>query len=105
MSIDFRNPLTNQGALLARLRGLVSRAGSRFDTDTSAERVTDGRHTDRVSLSSDSQRLANGMLNQASVNQYDAERVSTLKQAIESGSFRIDTARIAEKVSLQYGDR
>jgi flagellar biosynthesis anti-sigma factor FlgM len=105
MSIDFRNPLANQVALLARLRAMIGRSGSPADNAASAGGATDRRHADRVSLSNDAQRIANDMRDNESFTDYDAERVAALKQAIESGNFRIDSARIADKVSLQYGGR
>ena len=105
MSIDFRNPLANQGSLLTRLRTMISRADSPAGTSTSPNGMTDTRHTDRISLSSDAQRVADVLSGNGSSAQYDAERVAILKQAIETGTFRIDTDRIANKVSLQYGGR
>ncbi|HUT39977.1 MAG TPA: flagellar biosynthesis anti-sigma factor FlgM [Gammaproteobacteria bacterium] len=105
MPIDFRNPLTTQGALLERLRTLIGRAGSPADNSAPVNGKANARHTDRVSLSSDAQRIADELRGSEATAHYDAERVATLKQAIETGTFRIDTARIAHKVSLQYGDR
>jgi len=104
MSIDFRNPLANQGHLLARLRAMIGRSGAPADS-AAANGNTDGRHTDRVSLSRDAQRIADEMRGNESLAAYDGDRVATVKQAIESGNFHIDTARIANKVSLHYGSR
>ena len=105
MPIDFRNPLATQGALLERLRSMIGRAGSPADDSAPADKKADSSHSDRVSLSSDARRIAEGLRGSGTAAHFDAERVATLKQAIETGTFRIDTARIADKVSLQYGDR
>jgi flagellar biosynthesis anti-sigma factor FlgM len=103
MSIDFRNPLANQGTLLARLRAMIGQPAAPEETAASAGSMTTGRQSDRVSLSNDAQRIADQMRGNEYPAHYDADRVAALKQAIESGTFRIDTARIADKVSLQYG--
>lgn len=105
MPIDFRNPLTTQGALLERLRTMIGRAGSPAGDSVPTDKKADSLHTDRVSLSSDAQRIADELRGSKTAADFDAERVAALKQAIETGTFRIDTARIADKVSLQYGDR
>ena len=98
MAIDFRNPLANHGALLERLRSMMGRTGSQDASSGPKE-----RQTDTVSLSDDAQRIADNLRGTAPVSRNDAERIATLKQAIESGTFRIDSDRIADKVSLQYG--
>ena len=105
MPIDFRNPLATQGALLERLRSMIGRAGSPADDSAPADKKDDSLHSDRVSLSSDARRIAEGLRGSETAADFDTERVATLKLAIETGTFRIDTARIADKVSLQYGDR
>jgi flagellar biosynthesis anti-sigma factor FlgM len=105
MSIDFRNPLANQSALLARLRTMISRAGSPSDSTALTEGSADRKHTDRVSLSSEAQRIAREPQHGESVAHNDAARIAALKQAIETGTFRIDSDRIADKVNLHYGSR
>lgn len=98
MAIDFRNPLAG-GALLTRLRTMLGGTGQQPET---ADTVTSGRrYTDRVTLSSTALRIADGLAGA----QAGAERIAAIKQAIETGDFRIDSARIADKVSLQYGGR
>ncbi len=79
-------------------------------TDTSANTAAapgsaEGRHADRVSLSHDAQRIADEQRSNEALVHFDGNRVAALKQAIESGNFRIDSTRIADKVSLQYGGR
>lgn len=104
MSIDFRNPL-NQGALLARLRAMFTGAAAQAGGAAHAEGAVDGRHADRISLSRDARRIADELRNDRPGADFDADRVAALKQAIESGAFRIDSLRIADKVSLEYGNR
>jgi flagellar biosynthesis anti-sigma factor FlgM len=90
--------------LLARLRAMIGRTDTPADT-AATPGSTEGRHADRVSLSHDAQRIADELRSNETLAQFDGKRVAALKQAIESGNFRIDTARIADKVSLQYGGR
>ena len=105
MPIDFRNPLATQGALLERLRTMISRAGATTKATVAAEENTRTPHADRVSLSSDARRITDELRGSISAEHFDVERIAALKQAVETGTFRIDTARIADKVSLHYGDR
>jgi len=105
MSIDFGNPLVNQGALLARLRAMFARAESPADPGTGAEGVTNDRRTDRFGLSSDAKRLVDELRQDRPGSNYDAERVAALRQSIESGTFRIDSHRIADRISLDHISR
>ena len=105
MSIDFRNPLSIQGALLTRLRAMIGKEKAPENHAASTAGMRNDRQADRVSLSNDAQRIAGELLGNAAGVTHDAERVAALKAAIESGNFRIDPARIADKVSLQYGGR
>lgn len=106
MPIEFRNPLASQGLLLDKLRAMIGRTETGGDA---AARPADHGKTapqgDRVSLSSDARRIVEQALVRTPVSQVDAERIAALKQAIETGSFRIDSDSIAYKVSLQYGSR
>jgi negative regulator of flagellin synthesis FlgM len=104
MSIDFRNPLAGQSTLLARLFTMIGRTGAAAGPAASVAE-SDRRNADSVSLSGDARRIAEELRRSAAAAPIDAHRIANLKQAIETGNFRIDTARIADKVSLQYGDR
>ncbi|MEZ5542602.1 MAG: flagellar biosynthesis anti-sigma factor FlgM [Pseudomonadota bacterium] len=105
MPIEFRNPLATQGSLLARLRTMIGRSESGSDVTAAAAGTESASSNDRVSLSSDALDLASGQPLPLSATYPDASRVAELKQAIENGNFRIDSDRIASKVSLLYGRR
>jgi flagellar biosynthesis anti-sigma factor FlgM len=105
MSIDFRNPLAGQSTLVTKLFTMIGRTGTTADPAPSATAVADRRNVDSVSLSGDARRIADELRSSAAAAPNDTQRIATLKQAIETGKFRIDTVRIADKVSLQYRGR
>jgi flagellar biosynthesis anti-sigma factor FlgM len=105
MAIDFRNPLANHGSLLTRLRNMIERNGPEKEPGRTTGGATGAGLGDRISLSDDARRLAGDITGNTTGQPQAAERIASLKQAIETGTFRIDSSRIADKVRLQYGGR
>lgn len=105
MSIDFRNPFNSQGTLLTRLRSMLGVSESQTTAGTAPQDTYPVSQADRISLSANAQRLAETLHSDPAPIRNDTDRIAEIRQAIESGTFNIDTSRIADKVRLHYGGR
>lgn len=105
MPIDFRNPLNGQGTLLTRLRSMLGGGASQAKSATETPDAGPAAQPDRVSLSDNAQRLVEAMHGNPVATAHDAGRIAEIRQAIESGTFSIDSSRIADKVRLHYTGR
>lgn len=97
MAIEIKGlPLT--GFSNTRDGGKTDATGSNTNHSSSAGNTVASVKSDEVTITSDAKNLR--ML-EASINaesEIDHERVSQLKMEIDSGSYHIDTQRVAEKI-------
>lgn len=103
MSIDFRNPLSGHSALLTRLRSMLGGDEKQGGYATATRHTDPVTRTDRISLSDSAQRLSGALPADPATTRHDTGRVAAIRNAIESGTFNIDTSRIADKVRRHYG--
>jgi negative regulator of flagellin synthesis FlgM len=98
MSIDTRFTPAIRNALLEKMHD----TNGRFAPDGAARRtdeIESGRQsgTDSVSLSADAQRIHAAVSMTAGQNVFDVERVSEIRQALATGTYSIDPARLADR--------
>ncbi|MGB5260883.1 MAG: flagellar biosynthesis anti-sigma factor FlgM [Gammaproteobacteria bacterium] len=98
MSIDTRFTPAIRNALLEKMQDLNGRFAPDGATRVPDEQAT-GRHagTDSVSLSADAQRIHAAVSMTAGQNVFDVERVADIRQALATGTYSIDPARLADK--------
>ena len=98
MSIDTRFTPAIRNALLEQMQDLSGRftpEGGEREENVSVQGHTPG--TDTVSLSDAARQLHAAVSTLAGQEIFDAERVTELKFAIDSGLYRIDPERVADK--------
>ena len=94
MSIDTRFTPAIRSALLERMQDPSSR---HTPQDTTGPGEPANRPTDRVSLSEDALRIHAVVSMTAGQDIFDVERVTEIRQALATGSYRLDPLRVAEK--------
>ena len=98
MSIDTRFTPAIRNALLEQMQDLSGRytpEGGKRENDGNIQSNTPG--TDSVSLSDAARQLHAAVSTLAGQEIFDVERVTELKFAIDSGIYRIDPERVADK--------
>lgn len=98
MSIDTRFTPAIRNALLEKMQDVNGRFTPDGDKRVPGEQENGHRTaTDSVSLSADALRVHAAVSMTAGQDVFDAERVLEIRQALATGTYHIDAARLAEK--------
>ena len=98
MTMNVKGPTQNNPALIAEQQRTQLQGRQEQQAKQAHQPAQPGANVDTVSLTDTATHLKSLEKQLASQPVVDKERVEAMKQKIASGSFRVDPARVAEKM-------